>query len=144
MDSFSELGGVSNACLRSRKRQNWTIRLPEMTKYFFILINRRESLKNKRYSFGENVGISSGTSGPARQCKRCKRHAFNPWVGKIPLRKAWQPIPVFFPGKSHGQRRLAGYSPQGPKELDVTEPTQHAPIREVILIQIFFHFFFLK
>ena len=36
------------------------------------------------------------------------RHRFNPWVRKIPWRKAWQPTPVFLPGKSHGQRRLAG------------------------------------
>ena len=27
------------------------------------------------------------------------RHGFNPWVGKIPWRREWQPIPVFFPGK---------------------------------------------
>ena len=32
-----------------------------------------------------------------------------------------QPTPVFLPGKSHGQRSLAGYSPWGPKELDMTE-----------------------
>ena len=34
----------------------------------------------------------------------------------------WQPIPVFLPGKSHGQRSLAGYSPWGHKESDTTEP----------------------
>ena len=33
----------------------------------------------------------------------------DPWVGKIPWRKAWQPTPVFLPGKSHGQRSLAGF-----------------------------------
>ena len=42
---------------------------------------------------------------------QCRRHGFNPWVGKIPWRRKWQPISVFLPGKSHGQRRLAGYSP---------------------------------
>ena len=36
---------------------------------------------------------------------------FDPWVGKIPWRRKWQPTPVFLPGKSHGQRSLAGYSP---------------------------------
>ena len=40
----------------------------------------------------------------------------DPWVWKIPWRKAWQPIPVFLPGKYHGQRSLAGYSPRGGKE----------------------------
>ena len=52
------------------------------------------------------------------QCRRC---GFNPWVGKIPWRRQWQPTPVFLPGKSHGQRSLVGYSPQGHKESDTTE-----------------------
>ena len=38
---------------------------------------------------------------------------FSPWVGKIPWRKKWQPTLVFLPGKCHGQRSLAGYSPWG-------------------------------
>ena len=42
------------------------------------------------------------------------------WVGKVLWRTKWLPTPVFLPGKSHGQRSLAGYSPQGHKELDVT------------------------
>ena len=40
---------------------------------------------------------------------------------KIPLRRAWQPTPVFLPGESHGQRSLVGYSPYGHKDLDMTE-----------------------
>ena len=32
-------------------------------------------------------------------------------LGKIAWRRKWQPTPVFLPGKSHGQRSLAGYSP---------------------------------
>ena len=52
----------------------------------------------------------------ACQCRGCR---FNPWVEKIPKRRKWQPAPVFLPGKSHGQRRLAGYSPWGHKELDM-------------------------
>jgi len=44
------------------------------------------------------------------------RHRFDPWVGKIPWRKAWQPTPVFLPGVSHGQRSLVGYSPHDYKE----------------------------
>ena len=38
-----------------------------------------------------------------------------------PLRRAWQPTPVFLPGESHGQRSLAGHSPWDCKELDATE-----------------------
>ena len=60
---------------------------------------------------------------PACQCRRHKTHGFNPWVGKIPWRRKWQPTPVFFPGESHGQRSLAGYSPWGYKESDMTEVT---------------------
>ena len=40
------------------------------------------------------------------QCRRRKRHGFNPWVKKIPWRKAWQPTPVFLPGESQGQGSL--------------------------------------
>ena len=57
----------------------------------------------------------------AYQCRRLRRFRFNPWVRKIPWRRAWQPIPVFLPGKSHGQRSLVGSSPWGCKELDKTE-----------------------
>ena len=45
---------------------------------------------------------------------------FDPWVGKIPWRRVWQPTPVFLPGESHGQS-LEGYSPWGRKESDTTE-----------------------
>ena len=46
---------------------------------------------------------------------------FDSWVGKIPWRRKWQPVPIFLPGKSHGQRILAGYSPWGWKESNMTE-----------------------
>ena len=46
---------------------------------------------------------------------------FNPWVGKIPWRRERQPNSIFLPGEFHGQRSLAGYSPWGCKELDMTE-----------------------
>jgi len=41
------------------------------------------------------------------------RRGFNPWVGKTPCRRKWQPTPVFMPGESHGQRSLMGYSSWG-------------------------------
>ena len=47
------------------------------------------------------------------QYRRCRRHRFDPWVRKIPWIRKWQPTPVFFPGKFHGQRSLADYSPCG-------------------------------
>ena len=59
------------------------------------------------------MGFPGGTNGkePACQCRRHKRHGINPWIGKIPWRRAWQPTSVFLPGKSHVKRSLAGYSP---------------------------------
>ena len=45
------------------------------------------------------------------QCRRCRRHRFDPWVGKIPWRRRWQLTAEFLPGNSHGQGHLAGYSP---------------------------------
>ena len=45
------------------------------------------------------------------------------WFGMIPWRRAWQPTPVFLPREPHGQRNLAGCSPPGHKELDMTEHT---------------------
>ena len=37
-----------------------------------------------------------------------------------PLKRKWQPTPIYLHGKSHGQRSLAGYSPKCHRELDTT------------------------
>ena len=78
------------------------------------------------------MGFPDGTGGkkPTCQCRRCKRLGFNPWVGKIPWRRAWQLTPVFLPGESHGQRTLAGYSPWGRKKLNTTEATEHTHVHK--------------
>ena len=57
------------------------------------------------------IAFSSGTSGkePTCQSRKHKRHRFDSWVRKILWRRAWEPTPVFLPGKSHGQRSLVGY-----------------------------------
>ena len=55
-----------------------------------------------------------------------RRRRFNPWVGKIPWRRAWQPTPVFSPGESCGQSSLVGYSPCGCRESDMTEAIEQA------------------
>ena len=53
---------------------------------------------------------------------QCRRSGFNSWVGKILWRRKWLPTPIFFRGESHGQKNLAGYSPQGHKrEVDMTK-----------------------
>ena len=48
---------------------------------------------------------------------------FDPWVGKIPWRREWQPTTVFLPGEFHGQRSLVGYGACGYKESDTTKAT---------------------
>ena len=57
---------------------------------------------------------------------RHRRRSFDPWVGKIPRRKAWQLTPVFLPGESHGQGSLVGCILWGRKESDIAEATEHA------------------
>ena len=73
----------------------------------------------------ESLGFPGDASGkePACQCRDIKRCRFDPWVGKMPWRRAWQPIPVFLPGESHRQRSLAGYSPWSHKKSDMMAAT---------------------
>ena len=66
--------------------------------FFFLMV-----------SFAVNLGGSEVKPG------------FNPWVGKIPWRRQWQPTPVFLPGESHGQRSLVGCSPWAYKVSDSSE-----------------------
>ena len=65
------------------------------------------------WGYGFWGGFPGGASGEDHTCqyRRCKRHWFDPWVGKFPWRRVWQPIPVFLPGESHGQRSLLGDHP---------------------------------
>ena len=60
--------------------------------------------KRLTYPFQRLPSWLSGQE-PGCQCRRCR---FDPWVGKIPWRRKWLPSPVFLPGKSYGQRSLAG------------------------------------
>ena len=70
------------------------------------------------HSFGSRatcMGFPGGARGkePVYQCRRRMTHRFNPCVGKIPWRRAWQRTPVFLLGESHGQRSLEGYKSMG-------------------------------
>ena len=73
-----------------------------------------------------SLAFPGGASGKesACQCRRHKRHGFNPWVGKIPWSRKGQPTPIFLPGKFHGKGGLMGYSLWGHKEPDMSEWTQ--------------------
>ena len=74
------------------------------------LWGRTESDMTSDLAAAAAVAAAAGDSGkePTGQCSRHERHWFDPWVGKIPYRRKWQPPPVFLPGESHGQRSLAG------------------------------------
>ena len=63
-----------------------------------------------------SMGLPRWLSGKESSCQ-CRRCGFDPWVLKVPWRGKWQPTPVFLPGKLHGQRSLAGYSPWGYKRV---------------------------
>ena len=60
------------------------------------------------------------TAGQHRKCKRC---GFDPWVRKIPWRRACNILQYSCLENPHGQRSLAGYSPKGRKEWDTTNVT---------------------
>ena len=56
-------------------------------------------------------------------CMQCRRPRFDPWVGEIPWRREWLPIPVFLPRECHGQRSLVGCHLWSCTESDTTEVT---------------------
>ena len=85
-------GGVE-----SRKTFQWSIHLLLFLFFYFIYLGLPSQLSQQRI------------------CPQCRRPGFDSWVWKIPWRRKWQLIPVFLPGKSHGQRSLASYCPRGRK-----------------------------
>ena len=82
--------------------------------------NAEEQERNENCGGGrQRVGFPGAQT--VKVCLQRRRPRFRAWVRKIPWRREWQPTPAFWPGESHGQRSLAGYSPQGRKDWDVTE-----------------------
>ena len=84
------------------------------------------NLTHEQRFYLESQLLPTWHSGKESACqgRRCKRRGFDPWVRKIPWSRKWQPIPVFLPRKSHGQKGLAAYTPQGCKESGETECRQ--------------------
>ena len=70
------------------------------------------SFKRIFFFFFKVWGFPGGSVGKESACQ-CRRPRFDPWVGKIPWRRAWQPTPVFLPAESLGQRSLAGLQSTG-------------------------------
>ena len=71
------------------------------------------------------LGFSGGSDGKKKICLQCRRSRFDPWVRKIPCRKAWQPTPVLLPGESpwteSGRLQSMGL------QMDTTEQLSTAP-----------------
>ena len=72
------------------------------------------------------MGFQGGASGKESACQG-RRLWFDPWFGKIPWSREWQPTPLFLPGEFQGQRSLVDYSPWGHKGSDMTK---HSPESE--------------
>ena len=73
---------------------------------------KEDSMASVSLTLRVDPGFPGGSV--VKTCLRCRRHSrleFDPWVRTIPWRRKWPPTPVSLPGKFHGQRSLAGYSP---------------------------------
>ena len=82
-------------------------------------------IRNMSGAIHEASQVAQWNPLPMQETQRCMRHRFDPWLRKIPWRRAWQSTPVFLPGESHGQRSLAGYSPWGHKGVRNNLATEH-------------------
>ena len=83
--------------------------------YFFLIFLRKHVLL-----FDMAFPGSSVVKNQSAMQETCRRHGFNRWVGKIPWKRKWQPTAVTLPGKSRGQRSLAGCSTWGHRPSDTT------------------------
>ena len=94
-------------------------------------VTRVMSLR-RNYSMFQASQVALEVKSPPANAGRFKRCGFNPWVGKIPSRRAWKPTLVFMPAESHGQRSLMGYNPSGSqsqtqvKQLSTNNPHSNA------------------
>ena len=94
-------------------------------------VTRVMSLR-RNYSMFQASQVALEVKSPPANAGRFKRCGFNPWVGKIPSRRAWKPTLVFMPAESHGQRTLMGYNPSGSqsqtqvKQLSTNNPHSNA------------------
>ena len=70
---------------------------------------KRLSSSSSIKAYGLPTRLSGSRIHP--QCRRRRRNGFDPWDGKIPWRRNWQPTPGFLSREIHGQWSLAGYRP---------------------------------
>ena len=123
----------------------WSIWWNKRSTYSYTLTCFANSIHNKAYFGGINIhkGLPRWLSGKEFTCQ-CRGYGFYHWDRKIPWRRKWQCTPIFLPGKSHGQRVLAGYSPWGHKRVGENLVTKTAAAiygKQAILVYSLIHFY---
>ena len=114
------LGKIEDRRIRGRQWVRW---LDGITDSMGMSLSKLQEMMKDRKAWRTTVhGVTKSriwlsnwtTPVPGAQwlriCLPVQETWVNPWVGKIPWRRKWQPTPVFLPGKSHGQRSLEGCS----------------------------------
>ena len=98
----------------------------------------QDNIQQKNCFYKCSQGLSWWLRGK-ESASQCSRQGFNPWVGKIPWRRKWQPTPVFLPGKSHRQRGLGATVDRVAKnQTRVVDQTTTNAQRAIILLFVLF------
>ena len=84
--------------------RDWTLVSCIAVRFFTIWAIREDQCEKEFSLISLRYGFPGGTSckALASQCKRHKRWGLDPWLGKTPFRRAWQPTPISLPGEFHG------------------------------------------
>ena len=90
-------------------REAWCAAVHRVTNSWTRLCYWTELMYGKHFRFFWGPLMWSIVKELTCQCRRRKRHRFDPWVRKMLWRREWLFTPVFFPGESHGQCSLAGH-----------------------------------
>ena len=92
---------------------------------------RENQCGTKWYAARRILGFPGGASGrgPACQCRKLRGHGFDPWVGKVPCRRARQPTPVLLPGESLWTEEPGGAAVHRVAESDTAEAQHRPPFR---------------
>ena len=109
-------------CSIPRKKRQWIVQrsLVILVDFVQLWAEKDGKTQNNMQQCTLQWGLPRWLSGREATCQR-GRCRFEPWAGKSPWRRELQSTPIFLPGKSHGQRSLAGYGSWGRKESDTTE-----------------------
>ena len=94
--------------------------LKNLTKGLFLKQSHPQRCQQRIWVRVVGKGFPGGVRGKEPACQN-RRREFNPWVGKSPWRRTWQPTPVFLPRESRGWRSLVGCSPWGCTEPGTAE-----------------------